>query len=255
MKTKLVAWLAVVTIVTVTGCANMQNLSPDKSKQESSPSGANAERAPSAEKVLPQPGIKSEADSLIDYYLSMRKQPKEKVLKEQAEASKAVQTSPSASNRIKLALLCNLPISGVQDSQRALNLLQETIKDESLDDVGLKNLANLLQAQFYKEVRQEESLQRARDDQKRLESLAAKQDDAIQALTLKLKEEQKRYDTLQSSIQTKQEDANQATIILNQKLKDEQKRADTLQQKLDALTNIEKTIIDRQQQEKTEPKK
>ena len=73
-------------------------------------------------------------------------------------------------------------------------------------------------------------------------------------MTLKLKEEQKRYDTLQTSIQTKQDDSNQTTVILSQRLKEEQKRADILQQKLDALTNIEKTIIDRQQQGKPEVK-
>ena len=256
MKTiLLVGWLAVVTSVTVAGCADLQNLNTVRPAPGSAPPGASPECSPSVEKVLPPPGVKSEADGLIDYYLAMRKQPKEKVLKEQADASKAVQTSANAFNRIKLALLSNLPITGVQDSQRALNLLQETIKDEMQEDASLKNLANLLQAQFYKEVRQEESLQRAREDQKRLETLTAKQDDAIQALTLKLKEEQKRYDTLQSSIQPKQEDSGQTVNILNQKLKDEIKRADTLQQKLDALTNIEKTIIERQQQGKPEPKK
>ena len=71
----------------------------------------------------------------------------------------------------------------------------------------------------------------------------------------KLKDEQKRYDATQSSTQTKQEDTSQSVVILTQKLKDEQKRADTLQQKLDALTNIENAIIERQQQGKPELKK
>lgn len=254
MKTNLAAWLAVVVVSTLSGCVNMPPVQSNQSKPGLPGQNNTAECTPIVEKVMPPPGVKSEADLLIDYYLSMRKQPKEKVLKEQADAIKAVQTTPTAFNRVKLALLSNLPITGVQDSQRALNLLQETLKDETQDDVALRNLAALLQAQFYKEVRQEESLQRSRDDQKRLESLTAKQDDAIQAMTLKLKEEQKRYDTLQTSIQTKQDDSNQTTVILSQRLKEEQKRADILQQKLDALTNIEKTIIDRQQQVKPEVK-
>ena len=58
-----------------------------------------------------------------------------------------------------------------------------------------------------------------------------------------------------TSSQTKQEDSSQTVSILAQKLKDEQKRADNLQQKLDALTNIERTLIERQQQGKPEPKK
>ena len=204
---------------------------------------------------MPAPGIKSESDGLIDYYLTMRKAPKEKVMKEYGEANRLAQANPTAMNRIRLALLLSLPVTALQDSSRALNLLQDTIKEEKEDENALRNLANLLQSHFYRESRHDENMQRAREDQKRLESLTTKQDEAIQTLTGKLKDEQKRYDTLQSSIQTKQEDSNQAVAILAQKLKDEQKRADTLQQKLDALANIEKTLIDRQQQGKPDPKK
>ena len=201
------------------------------------------------------PGIKSESDGLIDYYLTMRKAPKEKVMKEYGEANRLAQANPTAMNRIRLALLLSLPVTALQDSSRALNLLQDTIKEEKEDENALRNLANLLQSHFYRESRHDENMQRAREDQKRLETLTTKQDEAIQTLTGKLKDEQKRYDTLQCSIQTKQEDSNQAVAILAQKLKDEQKRADTLQQKLDALANIEKTLIDRQQQGKPDPKK
>ena len=158
-------------------------------------------------------------------------------------------------NRFKVALLLSLPVTGLQDLPRALNLLQDTIKEEKEEENALRNLANLFQGQLYKESRHDENMQRARDEQKRLESLTAKQDDAIQTLTTKLKDEQKRYDALQTSIQTKQEDNNQAVLILAQKLKDEQKRADNLQQKLDAMANIERTLIERQQQVKPEPKK
>ena len=204
---------------------------------------------------MPAPGIKSESDGLIDYYLTMRKAPKEKVMKEYGEANRLAQANPTAMNRIRLALLLSLPVTALQDSSRALNLLQDTIKEEKEDENALRNLANLLQSHFYRESRHDENMQRAREDQKRLESLTTKQDEAIQKLTGKLKDEQKRYDTLQSSIQTKQEDSNQEVAILAQKLKKKQKRADTLQQKLDALANIEKTLIDRQQQGKPDPKK
>ena len=237
------------------GCTNNLRNVNDKCGTNLPPFAKNADCVPIVETIMPVPGIKSQADGLVDYYLTMRKAPKEKVMKEYAEVSRAAQTTPDAFNRIKLALLLNLPVTGLQDSGRALNLLQETIKEEKEEESALKNLANLLHAQFYKESRHDENMQRARDDQKRLESLAAKQDEAIQVLNAKLKDEQKRYDTLQTSIQTKQEDSSQAVSILAQKLKDEQKRADNLQQKLDALTNIERTLIDRQQQGKPEPKK
>lgn len=255
MKKIEMTWLAVgMTAIMVASCTNLQT-STVRAGSDAAPPSATTDCVPIVEKVLPAPGIRSETDSLIEYHLAMRKMPKERALKEYTEANRVAQTAPTPYGRIKLALLLSLPITGLQDSTRALNLLQDVSKDEAPEESGLKNFANLLQSQFYKEARQDESLQRARDDQKRLESLAAKQDEAIQALNLKLKDEQKRYDTLQSSIQTKQEDTSQAVAILTQKLKDEQKRADTLQQKLDALTSIEKAIIDRQQQGKPEPKK
>ncbi len=252
MKKIELKWLAVgMTAIIVAGCTNWQNFSVRARHNNAPP----AKCVPVVEKVLPSAVTRSETDNLVDYYLIMRKVPNERAQKEFAEGQRVLQTLPSPYARIKLALLLSLPITGVQDTTRALNLLLDVSKDEALEESGLKNFASFLQSQMSKEVRQDESLQRSRDDQKRLETLAAKQDDAIQALNLKLKEELKRYDTLQSSIQTKNEDSNQVVAILTQKLKDEQKRADTLQQKLDALTNIEKAIIERQQQGKPEPKK
>ena len=256
MKMMRINWLAVgMTAFVLAGCANTYRYPPQKDIQSAPAVPTNADCVPVVEKIMPGPGIKSEADGLIDYYLTMRKAPKEKVLREYAEANKANQATPNALSRIKVALLLSLPVTGLQDSPRALNLLQDTIKEEKEEENALRNLANLLQGQLYKESRHDENMQRARDEQKRLESLTAKQDDAIQTLTTKLKDEQKRYDALQTSIQTKQEDNNQAVLILAQKLKDEQKRADNLQQKLDAMANIERTLIERQQQVKPEPKK
>ncbi len=256
MKTIEKTSLAVaMTALMVVGCTSNLRNPNDKCATNLPPLAKNAECIPIEETILPAPGIKSQADGLIDYYLAMRKAPKDKVMKEYAEANRATQTTPNAFNRIKLALILSLPVTGLQDSARALNLLQETMKEEKEEEGALRNLANLLQAQFYRESRHDENMQRARDDQKRLESLATKQDEAIQILNAKLKDEQKRYDALQTSTQTKQEDSIQTVSILAQKLKDEQKRADNLQQKLDALTNIERTLIDRQQQGKPEPKK
>ncbi len=251
MKKTELKWLAVgMTAMIVAGCTNWPNFSIRARHNGAPPPDC----VPIVEKVVPPPCTRSETDNLVDYYLIMRKGPQERAQKEFTEGQRLLQTLPSPYVRIKLALLLSLPITGVQDTARALNLLQEVSKDEAVEESPLKNFASLLQFQMTKDARQDDSLQRSRDDQKRLETLAAKQDDAIQALNVKLKEELKRYDTLQSSIQTKNEDSAQVVAILTQKLKDEQKRADTLQQKLDALTNIEKAIIERQQQGKPEPK-
>lgn len=256
MKATRIARLAVgMTALLCVGCAPIYRTPTDSGAATGAAVPRATDSVPGADRGAAAQGIRSDSDSLIDYYLTMRKAPKEKVLREHADANRAIQTTPNAFNRIKLALLLSLPVTGLQDSTRALNLLQDAIKEEKEEENALRSLANLLQGQLYKETRHDENMQRAREDQKRLESLTAKQDEAIQAMTLKLKDEQKRYDTLQTSIQSKQEDNNQAVLILAQKLKDEQKRADNLQQKLDALANIEKTLIERQQQAKPEPKK
>jgi DNA repair exonuclease SbcCD ATPase subunit len=203
---------------------------------------------PVVERVLPPPGVKSEADVLVEYYLAARKLPKERVLREYAEAQKTVQAQPTPFNHIKLALLLSLPVAGFQDTPRALNLLQETIKDESPNEVGLRNFAGLLQAQLYRDQRQEESLQKSRDEQRRQDSSITKHEETLKSLSQKLGEEQKKVETLQG----KQDENLQTIAQLAQRLKDEQKRADSLQQKLDALTDIEKNIIERQQQGKPE---
>jgi uncharacterized coiled-coil protein SlyX len=116
----------------------------------------------------------------------------------------------------------------------------------------VRRLAGLLHAHFSRELRNDELIQtlnqRLKEERSKSDAGAQKQDDTVGILTQKLKDEQKRGEALQS----KQEE----TIVqLNQKLKDEQRRADLLQQKLDALTNIEKAIVDRQQKPNAEPKK
>jgi hypothetical protein len=242
---------ALAAAILLAGCVAPQGPagSPDRPAPGAVSAPGDVDCAPIVERVLPPPGVKSESDVLVEYYLTVRKLPKERVLREYTETQKSVQAQPTAFNHIKLALLLSLPVVGFQDTSRALILLQDTIKDNSPNDVGLKNFAALLQAQFYREQRQEESLTKSREEQKRQEVSVARQEDAIKALNQKLNEEQKKSDVLQG----KQDEHLQTMSQLAQRLKDEQKRADTLQQKLDALTDIEKNIIERQQQTKPEP--
>jgi uncharacterized coiled-coil protein SlyX len=239
---------AAIAAASLLGCV-MQEPGARPSRAASGASTASDEDCtPVVERVLPPPGVKSEADVLVEYYLAARKLPKERVLREYAEAQKGVQAHPTPFNHIKLALLLSLPVAGFQDTPRALNLLQDTVKDESPGETGLRNFASLLQAQLYRDQRQEEGLQKSREEQRRQDSSIAKQEEALKSLNQKLGEEQKKVETLQGK-----HDENVQTIAqLAQRLKDEQKRADTLQQKLDALTDIEKNIIERQQQVKPE---
>ena len=137
MKKIEMKWLAVgMTVMMVASCTNLQT-SNVKTSGGAAPSASTTDCVPIVEKVLPSPGIRSETDSLVEYYLAMRKVPKERALKEYTEANRVVQTAPTPYGRIKLALLLSLPITGLQDSARALNLLQEVAKDEVSEESGL----------------------------------------------------------------------------------------------------------------------
>lgn len=206
----------------------------------------------SATKIVKSP---SETERLLDEFALIRTYPKEQVAKEYADASRELSQAGVNSARIKLAWLLALPGTSFQDLNRSAALLQEAMKDEAPDDMGVKRLATLLYAQVTRDIRYEDNAQvlnqRLREEQKRVEAGGSKHEETIATLTGKLKEEQKKLEALQ----LKHEESAQSVNQITQKMLQEQKRADLLQQKLDALTNIEKTIVDRQQAPKPEPKK
>jgi hypothetical protein len=202
-----------------------------------------------------RPAAVSETERLLEQFAVIRALPREQVAKEYADASRELSQTPTVGNRVKIAWLLGLSGTGFQDLNRSVGLLQEALKDEAPETVGVRRLAALLFGQFSRDQRQEEMIQslnqRLREESKRAETAALKPDDASAALAAKLKEDQKRIETLQA----KQEENTQTINQLTQKLKEEKGRADLLQQKLDALANIEKAIVDRQQQNKPETKK
>ena len=106
----------------------------------------------------------------------------------------ALSKQRSDSNRLKLALLLILPNTAFKDETRAAALADEVLSNKSVDTPQLKNLALLIATLANEQKRQEE----------RLQQLALKQ-------------------------------------------KDDEKRADALQQKLDALKSIEKDLIKREE--------
>jgi hypothetical protein len=99
------------------------------------------------------------------------------------------------STRMQLALVSALPSSRYRDPERALALLEESLKAPDGRDEGLRALALLMK----------------------------------QLLTTQQKQEE-------------------LSIQLTQKLKDEQKRSDTLQQKLEELMAVEKTLNERRKE-------
>ncbi len=206
------------------------------------------------ERAAPVTPPKSETERLLDEFTVLKSLPKEQVAKDFAEAGRAVSQAPSMINRIRLAWLLGLPGTPFQDLNRSLTLLQEVLKDEAPDEAGVKRLAGFVYSQYNRDLRNQETIQalnlRLADAQKRVDD-SQKQDETVSTLTQKLKEEQKRNEVLVA----KQEESTQTIGSLAQKLKEEKQKAEQLQQKLDALADIEKSMVDRQQQPKAEPKR
>ncbi len=164
------------------------------------------EAAPPAAIIIAEPALK---ESMSDYVSNMMAASQETQKKELAQltTSTAKLNQPDVITRVKLALLYGMPSSRVRDPAKAMPLLDELVRDSTLDTES-RVLTTLL-----------------RDYQ--LESNKQAQ---------RLRDEQKRGDTLQSKVSGLQSTADSA-----------QSKADTLQRKLDELKNIEKTMTDRGQ--------
>lgn len=157
--------------------------------------------------------------------------------------------------KMQLAILLGLPGHPFSDTGRAATLCGEVARDSTGPSPMLRSLAVYLQTLLAQQAKQEDNLQsltqRVRDEQRRADSVATaagqqRADDAAssaaqgqQGLAQRLKDEQKRTEALQAK-------HDEAIAQLNQKLKDEQRKSESLQQKLDALTSIEKNLIERQ---------
>ena len=164
--------------------------------------------------------------------------------------ARATQSAGSADpfGRMQLAALHGLHGQSFSDSAKAATLYAEAARDTASGNLQLHALAVWLQGLAAQQARSDELVQtlgqRVREEQKRADTAgqvaAAKSDDSSQALTQRLRDEQKKQEALQQK-------HDEAIAQLTQRLKDEQKRADALQQKLDAVTSLEKTLIERNQ--------
>lgn len=123
----------------------------------------------------------TDIELLLDFAENFVELPLESQKKELAQAS---QNKQDINSKIKLALIYALPSSKLRDTAKAQILLDELVRDKTLG---------------------------------------------------------KAHRSLVSMLDEYMNDSNKLTL----KLRDEQKRGDTLQQQLDELKNIEKTMVDR----------
>lgn len=138
--------------------------------------------------------VTSQADELLLYYDYLRKQPPAELAKEYDKARQHLAQTRNDVNRVRVALLLSLPNTPFHDNAAALALVNEMLKDTHSTNTGLHGLASMLSVSLTSLTEQ----QRAIED-------------------------------------------------LTQKWKDEQKRADGLQGKVDAIKNMEKNLIRRDQ--------
>ena len=217
----------------VGACTDFARQSPERTTLECPLVGA----SPSA----PEHGV----EGILAYYESVRVLSKEEFNLELAQARQRVSKVASTFSRVQLALLLTLANGGLPDPARGLALLDEIGKEPADMQPSLRSFVAYLSAILSAQARQDENLQslaqRLKDEQRRAEQLQSQQpkpDDNVTTLTQKLKDEQRRAELSQ----VKQDET---ITSLTQKLREEQKRGDTLQQKLDALSTIEKSILER----------
>ena len=136
----------------------------------------------------------ADATEVLAYYQRIKPLPADALAAEHAAASQTLAKQKSDVSRLKLALLLLLPNTPFKDESRAAALAEDVLNSKTVDMPNMKNLALLIVSVASEQKRQEERLQQ---------------------LALKLKEEEK--------------------------------RAEAAQQKLDALKTIEKDLINREQ--------
>lgn len=136
--------------------------------------------------------MSSQAEELMVYYDSLRKLPVSELVKEYDKARLSLTQSRTDVNRIRVAMLLAMPSMPFHDLAAASGLLNEVSKETKAPSPGLRGLVSLM-----------------------------------------------------AMLISEQQRANNNADDLSQKLKDEQKRADTLQTQVDGIKNMEKNLIRR----------
>jgi flagellar capping protein FliD len=154
----------------------------------------------------------NDQDLALRFYARVRNMNAADLQRVRQSARKNFETDPTELHRIEFALTLSVPVSGFHDENAAVDLLEYFLKTERS---ALRPLAILLHSDLTERRRLEE---------------------AVQQLSSKLKDEQKRADS-----------AQQKTDGLQQKAEALQQRIDDLQQKLDALLDMEMKMMEREQ--------
>lgn len=135
----------------------------------------------------------SDTDRIMKFYARLAPMKATELARELEDARQAFEADRSDLNRMQLAVLLSLPGTSFRDDATAIALLSVLVKDKAREDSDLRPLAIWLHAHLLEARRSDEALQ-------------------------------------QQSV----------------KLKEEQRRAESLQQKLDAILDMEMKMIERE---------
>ena len=167
-------WLvAVAALMFLTGCAAIESVESPR-----------AVEPPPAELV-----VTGQMDDMMEFYDSIRKQSPAELSRVYDKAKQSFMRNKSDTNRARLVLLLILPNTSFRDVTSAMHLLNEWPKDS--------NSANNLQS----------------------------------------------FRNLLAGLLAEQQRLSHGIEELSQKLKDEQKRAETLQNQIDAIKSMEKNLL------------
>lgn len=179
--------LAVVTLTLLTACSTVPSTAPEAT-QAAITATVPAYQPPAA--LLPSDLIViGQMEDLMQYYDSLRKLPATELGRVYDKVKQNFVQNKSDANRARLILLLILPNTSFRDINSALYLLNEWPRDAK-PITGLQSFRNLL-----------------------------------------------------TVLLTEQQRLNQSVDELSQKLKDEQKRVETLQNQIEAIKRMEKNLI------------
>jgi hypothetical protein len=159
------------------------------STRENSATPENSVSVAASPVVSPDVPAAGQMDDMMQYYESLRKQPPADLGRVYDKVKQNFAQNKSDANRARLALLLILPNSSFRDLNSAINLLNEWPRDTKTP-TSLQSFRNLL-----------------------------------------------------ASLLVEQQRVNHGMEELSQKLKDEQKRVETLQNQIEAIKSMEKNLI------------
>jgi hypothetical protein len=168
-------WLLVPIVLAVAGCVVPPPTEPEQPPPPSKPeeSSASGESPESEARVEPPPRaeiparVRSEdLERLLSYFEHVRKLPAAELVRESESARAAFMRGRADFDRMRLAILISIPNTALNDDQRAADLLDPLVKNQSS---SLHGLALVMSAHLQERRRLETGMQGLQQNVQRLQ--------------------------------------------------------------------------------------